>query len=45
MPAGATRLPTAANEPDSHPVGRLARFSCWCPKAMAAIGRLPDTLA
>jgi len=24
---------------------RLARFSCWCPKAMAAIGSLPDTLA
>jgi putative DNA primase/helicase len=24
---------------------RLARFSCWCPKALAAIGRLPDTLA
>ena len=24
---------------------RLARFSCWCPKVMAAIGRLPDTLA
>lgn len=24
---------------------RLIRFSCWCPKAMAAIGRLPDTLA
>ena len=24
---------------------RLARFSCWCPKAMAAIGRFPDTLA
>jgi len=24
---------------------RLARFSCWCPKIMAAIGRLPDTLA
>jgi hypothetical protein len=24
---------------------RLATFSCWCPKAMAAIGRLPDTLA
>jgi hypothetical protein len=23
----------------------LAKFSCWCPKAMAAIGRLPDTLA
>jgi len=24
---------------------RLARFSCWCPKVMAAIGRFPDTLA
>jgi putative DNA primase/helicase len=24
---------------------RLARFSCWCPKLMAAIGRLPETLA
>jgi len=24
---------------------RLARFSCWCPKVMAAIGRLPDTLS
>jgi hypothetical protein len=23
----------------------LARFSCWCPKIIAAIGRLPDTLA
>jgi len=21
------------------------RYSCWCPKVMAAIGRLPDTLA
>ncbi len=32
----------------SSPTGegsRLARFSCWCPKIMAAIGRLPDTLA
>jgi len=24
---------------------RLARFSCWCPKIFAAIGRLPDTLS
>jgi len=24
---------------------RLARFSFWCPKVMAAIGRLPETLA
>lgn len=23
----------------------LARFSCWCPKAIACIGRLPETLA
>jgi hypothetical protein len=24
---------------------RLERFSCWCPKVMASIGRLPDTLS
>ena len=24
---------------------RLARYSCWCPKVMASIGKLPDTLA
>ncbi len=23
----------------------LVRYSCWCPKVMASIGRLPDTLA
>ncbi|MGD1083704.1 MAG: DUF3631 domain-containing protein [Verrucomicrobiota bacterium] len=23
---------------------RLARYSCWCPKVLAAIGRLPETL-
>lgn len=23
----------------------LAHYSCWCPKVLAAIGRLPDTLA
>jgi hypothetical protein len=23
----------------------LARYSCWCPKAIAAIGHFPDTLA
>ncbi len=27
------------------PGSRLASYSCWCPKVMAAIGRLPDTLA
>jgi hypothetical protein len=26
-------------------VSRLARFSCWCPKVIATIGRLPETLA
>jgi putative DNA primase/helicase len=25
--------------------GRVIRFSCWCPKVMASIGPLPDTLA
>src|SRR5208282_3908783 len=25
--------------------GRLVKFSCWCPKAIARIGRLPHTLA
>jgi hypothetical protein len=24
---------------------KAIKFSCWCPKAMATIGRLPDTLA
>jgi hypothetical protein len=24
---------------------RAVKFSCWCPKVMAAIGRLPETLA
>jgi len=24
---------------------RLVSYSCWCPKAIAAIGQLPDTLA
>lgn len=30
-----------------HPTSgsRLVRFSTWCPKAIAAIGRLPETLA
>jgi hypothetical protein len=31
---------------DGHSKGsRLERFSCWCPKVMAAIGHLPETLA
>jgi putative DNA primase/helicase len=40
------RVPTAkqAASADARP-SSLLRFSCWCPKVMAAIGRLPDTLA
>jgi len=35
-----------AKDPSSDTKGsRLVRFSCWCPKAIAAIGRLPETLA
>jgi Protein of unknown function (DUF3631) len=34
-------------EEESHESGweGFQRYSCWCPKVMAAIGRLPDTLA
>ena len=35
----------AFRSPHSPVQSRLVRFSCWCPKVMAAIGRLPDTLA
>jgi hypothetical protein len=35
----------SASSADSKPSTRLARFSAWCPKAIAAIGRLPETLA
>jgi len=45
--AGA-RSPTPDESDDLEPAaatGVVTRFSCWCPKAMAAIGSLPDTLA
>src|SRR5207244_5681468 len=29
----------------SGPAGRVVRYSCWCPKAIAAIGHLHPTLA
>src|SRR5258706_16149917 len=29
----------------SSPAAGVLRFSSWCPKAIATIGRLPDTLA
>jgi len=44
-------LPITSGPPDGESdsvtpgATRLVRFSCWCPKIMAAIGRLPDTLA
>jgi putative DNA primase/helicase len=50
-PSGRASAPPHAANPSgrasapSHAASRLARFSCWCPKVMAAIGRLPDTLA
>ena len=46
--SGAHRLPSAEDETAGVKAAgmgsRLARFSCWCPKVMAAIGRLPETL-
>jgi hypothetical protein len=38
--AGAAGLPS----PEAG-AAQLVRYSCWCPKALAAIGRLPETLA
>jgi len=37
--------PGGQPEPVARGATRLVRFSCWCPKILAAIGRLPDTLA
>jgi hypothetical protein len=39
-PPVAPKLRAKADAPSA-----LLRFSCWCPKIIAAIGRLPDTLA
>lgn len=40
------RKETASTEAqDRRGVPQLLRFSCWCPKAIAAIGALPETLA
>jgi hypothetical protein len=45
--AGSAAAAPPDGEPDLVACGatRLVRFSCWCPKVMAAIGRLPETLA
>jgi hypothetical protein len=43
------RVGNALNEEEnsepSAPAGTVNRFSCWCPKIIAQIGRLPATLA
>src|SRR5579859_1868589 len=36
-------VPHSSGVPPS--TGRLARFTCWCPKVIASIGRVHDTLA
>jgi hypothetical protein len=35
----------AVDEETEERESRVAKFSCWCPKMICAIGRLPDTLA
>jgi hypothetical protein len=52
VPHFALRTPHSADAgtphsalPTPHSREGIASFSCWCPKVMAAIGRLPDTLA
>jgi hypothetical protein len=39
--------PSTSHQPPtgSSPDDDVARFSCWCPKAMAQIGHFPETLA
>jgi len=37
--------PQTVQGPESKVQSRLVRFSCFCPKAIASIGRLPETLA
>src|SRR6476660_2209293 len=40
-----TTGPKVSLSPSSLPSTTLARYSCWCPKVIAAIGHLPETLA
>ena len=42
-PAGPSIVEESAATPEV--IGQVTRFSCWCPKVIATIGRLPDTLA
>ena len=43
-PASSTPSVAASRESAADST-QLAQYSCWCPKVMAAIGRLPDTLS
>jgi putative DNA primase/helicase len=36
--------PQAGHDRGGTRTGRLARYTCWCPKAVASIGRLHDTV-
>ncbi|HKQ39937.1 MAG TPA: DUF3631 domain-containing protein [Verrucomicrobiae bacterium] len=44
-PGGTSYTSLQSTDNPTIPSSGLVRFSCWCPKVMAAIGRLPDTLA
>src|SRR6266571_4655708 len=45
-PASSSPSPSPNTQADASSLPcAVARFSCWCPKVMATIGRLPDTLA
>jgi hypothetical protein len=45
-PEGGTPNGSTESRPtEERKSSRLVRYSCWCPKVMAAIGRLPETLA
>jgi hypothetical protein len=41
--ASQSSLPAGAEPAEAF--GKVSRFSCWCPKVIARIGRLPATLA
>src|SRR5712672_862118 len=43
--ASSRETPNTHGETSKSQNSRVAKFSCWCPKMICAIGRLPDTLA
>jgi hypothetical protein len=50
-PASSIQHPSSPSHQSDNPTihdsafGAVLRFSCWCPKAISTIGRLPDVLA